>query len=98
MESKLTYKVIGGLLDFYFFAGSSPLDAVQQFIDSVGHSCNVLLSFWYVCRCPALQFVAVALYCSLYLYFFADLSPLNAVQQFTDLVGHTAATPYWASV
>ncbi|GLJ27450.1 hypothetical protein SUGI_0538810 [Cryptomeria japonica] len=48
MESKLTYKVIGGLLDFYFFAAS-------------------------------------------------DLSPLNAVQQFTDLVGHTAATPYWAS-
>ncbi|GLJ27454.1 hypothetical protein SUGI_0538890 [Cryptomeria japonica] len=46
--SKLTYKVIGGLLDFYFFAAS-------------------------------------------------DLSPLNAVQQFTGLVGHTAATPYWAS-
>jgi alpha-D-xyloside xylohydrolase len=32
----LTYKVIGGVLDFYFFAGTTPLEVVDQYTQVVG--------------------------------------------------------------
>ncbi|XP_057850563.2 uncharacterized protein LOC131061074 [Cryptomeria japonica] len=43
-SSKLTYKLIRGSLDFYFFAGSSPLDVVQQFANLIGHT--AAMAYW----------------------------------------------------
>lgn len=35
-NDSLTYKVLGGVLDFYFFVGPTPLDVVDQYTQLVG--------------------------------------------------------------
>ncbi|KAJ0975744.1 hypothetical protein J5N97_017709 [Dioscorea zingiberensis] len=46
--SHLTYKIIGGVLDFYFFAGPSPLSVVEQYTDLITAGADALLVLWNV--------------------------------------------------
>lgn len=34
--AKLTYRTVGGILDFYVFTGPTPAEVVQQYLDVIG--------------------------------------------------------------
>lgn len=41
----LTYKVIGGVLDFYIFSGPTPSDVVHQYYEVIGYP--HMIPYWY---------------------------------------------------
>lgn len=35
-ERSLSYRIVGGVLDFYFFLGPSPDDVIREYTDVIG--------------------------------------------------------------
>lgn len=40
----LTYKIIGGVLDFYIFTGPTPADVVYQYYEVIGNP--LMIPYW----------------------------------------------------
>lgn len=80
----ITYRTIGGVLDFYVFLGENPNHALQQYI----HVIKTKISH---------TFVNIRLKCGILLYMDNEINQhhLNGFVLYIQAIGHPAMPPYW---